>query len=259
LNARDIPEQRAAVIRPADKGERMMQPAFRAMIFAVGVLGAPTAATILGSTVSSSSPTLKASQISLSVRDGRTLAATMGDHADTPIEFAEAAGWPWEPPVPRPDTRMPLPSGALPIPQPFGARFRGGFAAGSPLPPSTRSGCEEEIDRLTGLAGYLRSKMRLQGGQKDAWQKVELAAALPTEKLRELCSTLPSQPEPTNLVERIEFTEKQAAIRVDLFRAIHDPLHALYDSLSADQRALLAIPPRPFFTMLPPPHHGPAP
>jgi hypothetical protein len=50
-----------------------MQPAFRAMIFAVGVLGAPTAATILGSTVSSSSPTLKASQISLSVRDGRTL------------------------------------------------------------------------------------------------------------------------------------------------------------------------------------------
>jgi hypothetical protein len=111
-----------------------------------------------------------------------------------------------------------------------------------------------------GVAGYLKSKIRLQGEQKNLWQRLELAATPPTEKLRELCSALPSQPAlPPNLLERIDFAEKQAVIRLELFRAIHDPLHALYESLSADQRALLAIPPRPLFPVPPPPQPGPIP
>jgi hypothetical protein len=46
---------------------------------------------------------------------------------------------------------------------------------------------------------------------------------------------------------------------LELFRAIHDPLHALHESLSVDQRALLAMPPRPFLPVFPPPHPAPAP
>ena len=240
-----------------------MQSAFRAILLAVGVLGAPTAATILSPTILSSSPRSKTSQVSLPMDDSRAITASVDEDAGRAFastDFAEAIGWPWEPPVPRPDARIPAPPGAPPIPQPPGARFRIGLGPPPPAPPSTRSGCEEEIDRLTGLAGYLKSKIRLQGAQKEAWQKLELAATAPAEKLRELCSALPAQPEPpTRLLERIDFAEKQTAIRLELFRAIHDPLHALYESLSADQRALLAMPPRPFLPIFPPPHPPPAP
>jgi hypothetical protein len=211
----------------------------------------------------SSSPTLKASQVSLPVHDTRAIAASLEDdagHALAPTDFAEPIGWPWQPPMPRPDARIPVGPGAPPIPQPPGARFRIGLGPPPPPPSSTRSGCEEEIDRLTGLAGYLKSKIRLQGAQKEAWQKLELAVAAPAGELRELCSALPALPEPpTRLLERIDFAEKQTAIRLELFRAIHDPLHALYESLSGDQRALLAVPPDPFFPMSPPSHPAPAP
>jgi hypothetical protein len=92
------------------------------------------------------------------------------------------------------------------------------------------------------------------------WQRLELAATPPTEKLRELCSALPSQPTPPpNLLERIDLAEKRAAIRLERFRAIHGPLHALYESLSADQRALLAVPLHPLVPMFPLPHLAPAP
>jgi LTXXQ motif family protein len=249
-------------LRPI-KGEEMMQSAFRVILLAVGILGAPTAATILSPTILSSSPTSKASQVSLPVHDSRAIAASLDEDTDRTFastDFAEAIGWPWEPPVPRPDARISVPPGAPPIPQPPGARFRIGLGPPPPLPPSTRSGCEEEIDRLTGLAGYLKSKIHLQGAQKEAWQKLEFAAAAPVEKLRELCSALPAQPEPpTRPLERIDFAEKQTAIRLELFRAIHDPLHALYESLSADQRALLAVPLHPLVPMFPLPHLAPAP
>jgi hypothetical protein len=240
----------------------MMQSAFRVVLLAAGILGAPTVATIISPAILSSSPTSKASQLSLPVHDSRAIAASLDEDAGRAFastEFAEAIGWPWESHVPRPDARISVPPGAPPISQPPGARPRIGLGSPPPPPPSTRSGCEEEIDRLTGLAGYLKSKIHLQGAQKEAWQKLELAATAPVEQLRELCSALPAQPEPpTGLLERIDFAEKQTAIRLELFRAIHDPLHALYESLSADQRALLAMPPRPFLPVFPPPHPAPA-
>jgi hypothetical protein len=101
-----------------------------------------------------------------------------------------------------------------------------------------------------GLAGYLKSKMRLREDQKAAWQKVEQIAAPGVEKIRNLCERLPSQPTPQpGLLEHIDFAELQMAARLELLRAIHEPLHALYETLSSDQRALLIAGPRLFHPM----------
>ena len=70
--------------------------------------------------------------------------------------------------------------------------------------------------------------MQLQGDQKAAWQKVEQAATPGVEKVRELCGRLPSQPAPPpNLLDRIKLAEMQMTARVELLRAVHEPLQAL--------------------------------
>jgi hypothetical protein len=104
-----------------------------------------------------------------------------------------------------------------------------------------------------GLAGYLKSKMRLQNDQKVAWQKVEDAAAPDVEKIRNLCARLPSEPAPQpSLLEHIDFAEMQMAARLELLRAVHEPLQALYETLLSEQRALLAVVGPRLFRPMPP-------
>ena len=153
--------------------------------------------------------------------------------------LAQAPAWIQPGPFPHPH----VPPG--PPPHGFGpAPF--GFAP----PPAPRVACEDEIDRLAGIVGYLKSKERLEGDQKSAWDKVETAAAPGLAKLRALCADLPSYPGgPPALPARVDFMAKQMTARAELLSAIREPLRALYDTLSPDQRALLDMPPPG-----PPPH-----
>src|SRR5262249_20049142 len=120
-------------------------------------------------------------------------------------------------------------------------------------PPAPRIACEEEVDHLMGLVGYLKSKLRLQDDQKAAWLKVEQVAVPAVEKIRNLCVRLPSQPAPQpHLLEHIDFVEMQTAARLELLRAMHEPLRALYETLSPDQRAVLETAPHHLPPMPPP-------
>jgi hypothetical protein len=114
-----------------------------------------------------------------------------------------------------------------------------------PLPPN-RAACEEDINRSAAMAGYIKSKLQLQGSQKDAWRKIEEAAEPAVEKLRQTCALLPvSMSLPPSLPEAIDLAAKQFAIRAAFLQAISGPVHALYETLSSDQRAALSPPPPP--------------
>lgn len=146
-----------------------------------------------------------------------------------------------------PDEGMrPMPAGPMsPDGEPFGpppmARHRPGM-----MPP-TRAACEERMAHHAAMAGYIRSKLQLQGAQKDAWRKIEDAAEPAVAKLHQICSMLPVQPgPPPALPDAIEFGAKQASARAELLQAVTGPVRALYDALSPDQRAALVPPlPRP--------------
>ena len=58
---------------------------------------------------------------------------------------------------------------------------------------SPQAECEENVDRYAAIAGYLKSKFRLQGSQKQAWQKIEEAAEPALESIHELCAPLPDR------------------------------------------------------------------
>lgn len=118
-----------------------------------------------------------------------------------------------------------------------------------PMPPN-RASCEETIDRHAAMAGYIKSKLQLQGAQKEAWRKIEEAAEPAVTKLHQICTLLPLHVgPPPALPDVLEFAAKQTAARAEFLQAVAGPARALYDTLSPDQRAAL-MPPSP-------PPHGP--
>lgn len=148
--------------------------------------------------------------------------------------------------VPPPEEGMrPMSGGPMrPDGEPFGpppmARHRPG------LMPPTRAACEERMAHHAAMVGYIRSKLQLQGAQKDAWRKIEDAAEPAVAKLHQTCALLPAQPSPPPaLPDAIEFAAKEAAARAELLQAVTGPVRALYDTLSPDQRAALMPPPPP--------------
>jgi hypothetical protein len=147
------------------------------------------------------------------------------------------------PPGPEAGHRPPAPLGLQLPPPPGGVRT----FAGPPFPSISldRLGCDESIDHRAAMAGYLKSKLRLQAGQRDAWQKIEQAAEPATDKMREICASLPPEPgPPPSSPNMVGIAEKQLAAQAELLRAIAGPLQALYDVLSPEQRAVLDRPPR---------------
>jgi hypothetical protein len=120
---------------------------------------------------------------------------------------------------------------------------------GDGTPPSPRQICEEHINFGSARVAYLKAKLRLQGNQKDAWQKLEQAAEPAVERMREACGQLPAQMGGAgNLPERIDVMARQLAVRTEFLQAIREPLRAVYDTLTPDQRAVLDRPAgRPHF------------
>lgn len=227
-----------------------MKPVLRIAFVTIGLAVASAAALSLPS----HAPTVaKTTLIDISARE-KTRARLIqsadweGENATTTaiIQLAQAMGPFWDGPGPF------FGGGALP----FGPPSHGPDAAGpfGPVqPPSPRADCEEHIDRLAGLVGYLKSKERLQDAQRAAWQKVEAAAEPGLAQIRALCQELPTQPaQPPGFPARVDFVIKQMTARAELLRAVREPLQTLYDTLSADQRAILDMPP-------PLPHRPPSP
>ncbi len=129
----------------------------------------------------------------------------------------------------------------------FGPIFPSAVPA-PPPPPLTRAACEDRINSEAAMVGYLKSKLRLQPHQREAWQKLENAAQPAIEKLHAACDSLPIEASaPTPLPDMVDLAEAEMSARVELLRATREPLRALFASLTPGQR--MAAQP-----LLPPPH-----
>ena len=136
------------------------------------------------------------------------------------------------------------PRGPLPGPPPFAhppdiqLDARPGFVH------SPRLACEERLHREAALQRYLESRLRLTPAQHEAWQKLELAAEPITSRRLELCAQLPIEDVgPPELTAGTEFIEKMLSAQVEFLRVTREPLRALLDTLTPEQRAILNRPP----------------
>jgi LTXXQ motif family protein len=248
-----------------------MKLAIKIVLVAAGLATVPAAAAILGSATffsSRGSTGPDTQRIGMPVHPARGLATVTEEGgrnvfdtlSDAMIEFAQAMGQPWD----RPGAGAP---GALPVqygppiadaPGLSGPLGRFGFGRPPGPLPSPRNACEERVNRLMAVTAYLKSKMHLQAEQKIAWQKIEQAAEPNVEKIRDLCGQLPSQTaQPPNVLELVDLGAKHMAARAELLHAVQAPLQALYETLTPDQRAILAIAPPAFPPMAPVPPGSP--
>lgn len=96
------------------------------------------------------------------------------------------------------------------------------------------------------MAGYLKGKLRLQPNQREAWQKLENAAQAAIEKLHTTCESLPTEASsPLSLPDMMDMMEAQLSVRVELLRATREPLRALFDTLTPEQRRAMQPPASP--------------
>lgn len=137
----------------------------------------------------------------------------------------------------------PLAFGGPPVP-------RGAFAPIDPhmgMGPPTRADCEDRIDFQVAMTAYIKAKLRLQPGQREAWQKLETAAQGAIDKVRAACTGFPADASvPMSLPEMLDAVEADMSARAEFLRATREPLRALFASLTPEQR----IAARP---LLPPP------
>ena len=138
--------------------------------------------------------------------------------------------------------------GAPPVPHGAFGSFSPSAVMGPPPWPLTRSVCEDRINSEAAMVGYLKSKLRLQPNQREAWQKLENAAQAAIEKLHAACESLPIEASaPAPLPDMMEMVEAEMSARLELLRATREPLRALFATLTPEQRRALQppVPPPP--------------
>lgn len=113
-------------------------------------------------------------------------------------------------------------------------------------PPITKVACEDAIHRAAAHAAFIKSKLRLQPQQRETWHKIEDAAQPSVDKLHAACDRLPVDPSaPPSLPDAIDAAEAQLSARVELLRAVREPVRALFETLSPEQRMALQPPLQP--------------
>ena len=119
-----------------------------------------------------------------------------------------------------------------------------GPVAGPPaLPPLARAACENRLNSRAALAAFLVSKLRLNAVQHQRWRSIEEAAQPALEKLHSACDRLPTEPSAApSPMDVLDLSEMELEARLELIRAIREPLRSLYGTLTPEQRAALQPP-----------------
>jgi hypothetical protein len=206
--------------------------------------GAPAAAGALRNDIYRAKDSSRVAQvIEGNYRGDKSVAIELAQ-VDGPPSFPPTMSFPRGAPLPpSPSLMMNFPRGVPFPPGPGPMIFHGPMRPDGTMEPPRRE-CLENIHRHSALAGYLKSKLRLQESQKEAWRKIEEAAGPALEAMQALCDQLPDVlGAPPTMPDMIDFAEKQNSARAAFLRAIRDPFRALYDTLTAEQRALLQLPP----------------
>jgi hypothetical protein len=208
------------------EAEGNMRLAAKGLVLALGLAAVPATASVMAGMRFSGAHPLFARQllgapeslmmnITYHVKDQSRMGADVPNHPSPAGGFAQLGDAP-----------------VLPAPDAFGRM---------PHPP-------DGVDSMgsPGLAGYLVAKMRLQGAQKEAWQNVISAAAPAVEALYALCAEAPEPFTAKPFVpDALSYAQKRLSATAEFLRVIREPFRALYEKLSADQRAALVPPPPP--------------
>jgi hypothetical protein len=128
------------------------------------------------------------------------------------------------------------------MPFPFADPGPGYDPGGAGLSP--RASCLDEIAREAGLRSYIATKLNLTARQQVLWQRLEKAAASGANTRRKACENLSvtALATPPSLPLVMTQEKQLLAARLAELIEVQPALATVYDSLSAEQRAVLDPP-----------------
>ncbi len=122
----------------------------------------------------------------------------------------------------------------------------GPFATGGPagMGFSAKALCEGRIHVEAGIRAHLRSRLRLDPGQREDCARMDALVEPSDLRARELCATLPAEAAaPPAAPDKLAFAERQLELRLEMIEALQTPFREFYRTLGAEQRAGFDRPP----------------
>ena len=122
--------------------------------------------------------------------------------------------------------------------------MRGGMMRHHWMAMAPRQRCEEKIARRAGIVAYTITKLNLTAQQKPLWNKVQSALQNAGDKQRQLCGTLPSREamRGQTVLDRLSRREQFLSAHLQALQQVRPAMQQFYQSLTADQRAILNHP-----------------
>ncbi len=147
---------------------------------------------------------------------------------DGPLQLAQAA-----PPAPHAHGAPGATPGA-----PGADRMMRGERMASP-----RAMCQDMVARRIGDRAYIKARLDLKPEQMAAWNAFEKAADEASSKSMARCATLPTEmKERPDYLQRLTMEEEAMKARIATIEAVKPSLTALYNTLTADQKAVFDRP-----------------
>lgn len=108
---------------------------------------------------------------------------------------------------------------------------------------SPRAMCQDMVARRIGDRAYIKARLDLKPEQMAAWNAFEKAADEASSKSMARCATLPTEmKERPDYLHRLTMEEEAMKARIATIEAVKPSLTALYNILTADQKAVFDRP-----------------
>ena len=101
--------------------------------------------------------------------------------------------------------------------------------------------CEERLAWRAAMRAYVEAKLDLTPDQRPLWDKVQSAAQTEEQKERKLCSMLKPGGDAT-MLDRLDRMQQFLSTRLEGLQAAKSAVQALYQALTAEQRAIFDHP-----------------
>jgi len=109
--------------------------------------------------------------------------------------------------------------------------------------PAPRAMCQDMVARRIGDRAYIKARLDLKPEQIAAWNAFEKVADETSAKSMARCATLPTEmKERPDYLQRLTMQEEAMKARIATIEAVKPSLTALYNTLTADQKAVFDRP-----------------
>jgi hypothetical protein len=119
--------------------------------------------------------------------------------------------------------------------------WRGGMMHRMMMRRNPQERCQERLAWRAAMRAYTEAKLNLTPEQRPLWDRVQSIAQTEQQKQRQICAALKPGGE-TTMLDRLDRMQQSLSTRLEALQAAKPAVQALYQALTAEQRAIFDHP-----------------